>query len=60
MYITNRICISFEMPEEAKEAEKFRKDNPEATEAYGHSFRSFVISNTYSVKPVKLATKTAP
>lgn len=57
MYITNRINITFEMPEEAKEAEKFRKEHPEATEAYTTNFHSFIITNMYTVK---LATKTAP
>lgn len=53
MIITNRTCISFELPGEAKEAEKFRKDNPEAIEAYDTPydtrFRSFVITNNYSI-----------
>lgn len=57
MYITNRTCFTFKIPDEVKAAEKFRKDNPEATEAYDTKYRSFVITNTYVVK---LATKTAP
>lgn len=53
MYITNRTSVTFEMPDEAKAAEKFRKDNPEATEAYDRNYRSFVITNTYVVETKK-------
>lgn len=53
MYITNITRISFELPGEAKEAEKFRKDNPEAVEAYSTNFRSFAIANTYLIGPKK-------
>lgn len=53
MIISNRTCFTFKIPDEAKAAEKFRKDNPEATEAYSTNFRTFVITNTYVVETKK-------
>ena len=53
MIITNRVCFSFKIPDESKEADKFRKDHQEAIEAYDSNYRSFVISNTYSIESKK-------
>lgn len=53
MIITHRTCFTFKIPDEVKAAEKFRKDNPEATEAYSTNFRTFVISNMYTVETKK-------
>ena len=50
MIITNRTCFTFKIPDETKAAEKFRKDNPEAVEAYSTNYRSFVVTNTYTVE----------
>lgn len=53
MIITHRTCFTFKIPDEVKAAEKFRKDNPEATEAYNTKYRSFAITNTYTVEAKK-------
>ena len=53
MIITHRTCFTFKIPDEVKAAEKFRKDNPEATEVYDMKYRSFVITNTYVVETKK-------
>lgn len=53
MIITHRTSFTFRIPDEIREAEKFRKDNPEATEAYDTKYRSFVITNTYTVETKK-------
>lgn len=53
MIITNRTCFTFKIPDEVKAAEKFRKDNPEATESCYSNYRSFVIVSTYTVETKK-------
>lgn len=53
MIITHRTCFTFKIPDEVKAAEKFRKDNPEATESSNTNYRHFVFTNTYEVNVKK-------